>query len=77
MRDSPRCHVVQLDTLFKRSLHKLTLDLAKAQEADATTIANIHQRWGDHLYAKGEYDVAMTQYLETIGHLEPSYVIRR
>jgi hypothetical protein len=26
---------------------------------------------------QGEYDAAMTQYLETIGQLEPSYVIRR
>ncbi len=34
-------------------------------------------RWGDHLYSKGEYDAAMAQYGETIGQLEPSYVIRR
>ena len=34
-------------------------------------------RWGDHLYNKGEYDAAMTQYLETLACLEPSYVIRR
>lgn len=40
-------------------------------------IAGIHQRWGDHLYAKGEFDAAVGQYLETLGHLEPSYVIRR
>ncbi|KAG2428575.1 hypothetical protein HYH02_014378 [Chlamydomonas schloesseri] len=45
--------------------------------ADAATLASIHQRWGDHLYSKGEYDAAMAQYLETVGLLEPSYVIRR
>lgn len=33
-------------------------------------------RWGDALYAKGEYDAAMVQYSETLGYLEPSYVIR-
>ncbi len=27
--------------------------------------------------AQGEYDAAMGQYLETVGVLEPSYVIRR
>ncbi len=70
-------YLPQLDTLFKRSLHKLALDLATAQQADAGTVAGIHQRWGDHLYGKGEYDAAMGQYLDTIGHLEPSYVIRR
>ncbi len=33
-------------------------------------------RWGDALYSKGEYDAAMLQYSDTIGYLEPSYVIR-
>ena len=27
--------------------------------------------------SKGDYDGAMTQYLKTIGRLEPSYVIRK
>lgn len=36
----------------------------------------LYRRWGDAQYAKGEYDAAMVQYGETIGHLEPSYVIR-
>ncbi|GIM12899.1 hypothetical protein Vretimale_16129 [Volvox reticuliferus] len=70
----------QLEALLRRSLHKLALDVARAWgsgAADEATLANIHQRWGDHLYSKGEYDAAMTQYLETIGQLEPSYVIRR
>lgn len=34
----------QLDVFFKRSLHKLALDVARAEGADATTIASIHQR---------------------------------
>lgn len=33
-------------------------------------------RWADAQYGKGEYDAAMALYSETIGHLEPSYVIR-
>lgn len=32
---------------------------------------------GDHLYEKGDFDGAVTQYGRTIGHLEPSYIIRR
>ena len=59
------------------SLHKLALDVARANRCDSSTLAGIHQRWGDHLYVRGEYDAAMMQYLETIGVLEPSYVIRR
>ncbi|KAG2427668.1 hypothetical protein HXX76_012317 [Chlamydomonas incerta] len=74
----------QLEALLRRSLHKLALDVARAwgqsspgAGADAATLASIHQRWGDHLYSKGEYDAAMSQYLDTVGLLEPSYVIRR
>eukprot|EP00878_Enallax_costatus_P016671 GHUV01017491.1.p1 GENE.GHUV01017491.1~~GHUV01017491.1.p1 ORF type:complete len:607 (+),score=167.44 GHUV01017491.1:135-1823(+) len=67
----------QLEVLFKRSLHKLALDLATSHDADPELVAAIRQRWGDHLYAKADYDSAMSQYLETIGYLEPSYVIRR
>ena len=34
----------QLDVLFKRSLHKLALDVARADGADLATIASIQQR---------------------------------
>jgi hypothetical protein len=31
---------------------------------------------GGHIYRKGDHDAAITQYIETIEHVEPSYVIR-
>ena len=34
-------------------------------------------RWCDALYDKGEFDLAMSAYKETLHHLEPSYVLRR
>ena len=37
----------------------------------------IYRMYGDHLYKKCDWDGAMTQYCQTIGHVEPSYVIRR
>ena len=39
-------------------------------------VADIQRRYGDHLYAKHDYDAAMAQYVATTGFLEPSYVIR-
>ena len=33
--------------------------------------------YGDHLYKKGDFDGSLRQYARTIGHVEPSYVIRR
>lgn len=40
-------------------------------------MAEIRRRYGDHLYAKHDYDAAMGQYCATIGFMEPSYVIRK
>ena len=40
-------------------------------------MAEIQRRYGDHLYAKHDYDAAMAQYVATIGYMEPSYVIRK
>lgn len=46
-------------------------------QADASSCAEIQRRYADHLYSKHDYDGAMTQYVSTIGYLEPSYVIRK
>lgn len=46
-------------------------------QADEGILARIHQRYGDHLHARGDYDGAMAQYMATMGHLEASYVIRK
>ena len=40
-------------------------------------MAEIQRHYGDHLYAKHDYDGAVAQYAATIGCLEPSYVIRK
>ena len=37
----------------------------------------IFTQYGDHLYAKGDHDGAIQQYIRTIGKLEASYVIRK
>jgi hypothetical protein len=40
-------------------------------------MAEIFKQFGDHLYAKNEYETATDQYCKTIGFLEPSYVIKK
>ncbi|TFK62496.1 hypothetical protein BDN72DRAFT_964507 [Pluteus cervinus] len=67
----------KLDMLYRKSLFPLALNVAKSQGLDDSTLAEIHQQYGDHLYVKGDYDGAMQQYIKTIGHLQPSYVIRK
>uniref|UniRef100_A0A914NUM0 Uncharacterized protein n=1 Tax=Meloidogyne incognita TaxID=6306 RepID=A0A914NUM0_MELIC len=34
-------------------------------------------KYGDYLYTKGDFDNAMKQYTETIGHVEPSKIIKK
>lgn len=46
-------------------------------QAEPSAVAEIQRRYGDHLYAKHDYDGAVAQYAATIGCLEPSYVIRK
>ncbi|KAJ3022002.1 Vacuolar protein sorting-associated protein 11 [Thoreauomyces humboldtii] len=50
---------------------------APSGEYDYGTLVEIYKRYGDWLYGKTEFDSAIQQYLQTIGHLEPSYVIRK
>lgn len=67
----------KLDILFKKSLFQLAINLAHSQKYDDASIAEIFRKYGEHLYAKGDFDAAMQQYVRTIGQLEPSYVIRK
>jgi Tfp pilus assembly protein PilF len=67
----------KLNMIYRSGQYQLALNLAKTQGLDASSVADIHRQYGDHLYAKGDYDGSMSQYVKTIGHLQPSYVIRK
>lgn len=67
----------KLDILFQRSYYILAINLAKTHGLDEASVADIHRRYGDHLYQKGDYDGAMQQFIQTIRYLQPSYVIRK
>ena len=67
----------KLDVLFKKNLYPLALNLARNQNYDEYILVDILKRYADYLYSKGDYENAMFQYIQTIGKLEPSYVIRR
>uniref|UniRef100_A0A7N0RIR5 Vacuolar protein sorting-associated protein 11 homolog n=1 Tax=Kalanchoe fedtschenkoi TaxID=63787 RepID=A0A7N0RIR5_KALFE len=67
----------KLDMLFKKNLYTVAINLVQSQHADAAATSEVLRKYGDHLYSKQEYDEAMAQYILTIGHLEPSYVIQK
>ena len=67
----------KLDLLLRKNLYVVAQALAQQADPTGALVADVKIKFGDHLYAKQDYDGAMSQYLETIGHLEPSYVIRK
>lgn len=67
----------KLDMLFKKNLYTVAINLVQTQQADAAATAEVLRKYGDHLYMKQDFDEAMSQYIHTIGHLEPSYVIQK
>ena len=76
----------QLELLLQRNLFEVALKLAAGAEepgaggfaaSGAAAVADVRVRYGDHLHRKQDYTGAMEQYLHTLGHLEPSYVIRK
>lgn len=67
----------KLDMLYRKAYFPLALNVAKTQNLDVASVADIHRQYGDHLYLKSDFDGALHQYVHTIGHLQPSYVIRK
>ncbi|WWC62862.1 uncharacterized protein I303_105460 [Kwoniella dejecticola CBS 10117] len=67
----------KLDVLYRRNLFTLAISLARSQGMGESGIADIHRRYGDYLYSKGDFDGAMGQFVKTLGNLQPSYVIRK
>lgn len=67
----------KLDTLFKKNQFGLVIEIAKSHQYSEDALTDIFKHYGDHLYKKGDYDSAITQYIKTIGKSEPSYVIKK
>ena len=67
----------KLKLLYKKAMYQIAIDLAKAHSFDTSDVMDIYLRYGDYLYQRTDYGQAVQQYIATIGHKEPSYVIRR
>lgn len=69
----------KLEQLFSKECYDIAKRMASKLSTDdkRTQQMNIQKKYGDHLYAKGKFSEAIDQYIEAIGYLEPSYVIRQ
>ncbi|KAJ3424482.1 vacuolar protein sorting-associated protein 11 [Anaeramoeba flamelloides] len=67
----------KLEILFKKNLYDIAINIARAHKYNQNAIVDMFRKYGDHLCEKGDYPRAIQQYMNTIGTLEPSYVIRK
>ncbi|KAK2791986.1 hypothetical protein FQN51_001959 [Onygenales sp. PD_10] len=67
----------KLEILYQRNLYLLAINLAQKVGVDKLQQNVIFRKYGDYLYQKGDYDIAMQQYLRAIDNTEPSQVIRK
>lgn len=69
---------VKIHTLMKRKLFENAKEIAVEADFPKDIIAEIDKEHGDKLYNESKlYGEAMDQYIQTIGYLNPSYVIQR
>lgn len=55
----------------------VALKLAQNYELSPSVVATIHHNKGDTYYEKRKYEDAIQEYIQAIGFLEPSYVIKK
>lgn len=67
----------KLDMLFRKNFYDVAVKVAKSQHYDEEGLIDIFRQYGDHLYSKNDLTGAVENYSKTIGHLDPSYVIRK
>lgn len=61
--------------LFEKNMYDIAYNLAKQEDNDERFISEISRLQGDHYYSKSNYQNAISCYKNTIGFLEPSYVV--
>ena len=68
---------VKIHTLMKKGLFTEAKKIANDAKFPADIVAEICKEHADKLYSQKNFEEAILQYKDTIGHLNPSYVIQR
>lgn len=68
---------VKIHSLLKKGLFVDAKNIAIEAKFPPDIIAEISKDHADQLHKMKKYDEAVQQYIETIGHLNPSYVIQK
>lgn len=72
------CDVDQkLETLFQRNHFDVAKSICHEQGFGEGGLADVNKRWADYLFEKGDLIQAAEKYIQTLGRLEPSYVLHK
>ncbi|KAE9549503.1 hypothetical protein FO519_007286 [Halicephalobus sp. NKZ332] len=66
---------LKLEIVLQKQLYDVAISIAKRDKSG--DLSSIHAKYADYLYNRGDFHNAIQQYIETIGSLEASFVIRR
>lgn len=67
----------KLDILYAKSMYTLALNLAEEAGLEEIKVDKIHLKYGDYLYAKGDFESSVDQYILAIKQCEISTVMRK
>ncbi|CAG9460692.1 unnamed protein product [Pedinophyceae sp. YPF-701] len=67
----------RLELLIRKKMYAVALDMSEQFGVCGSTVADLRKMYADALFAEGDLDAAVEQYAATLGHLEPSYVLRK
>ncbi|BFZ58955.1 Vacuolar protein sorting-associated protein 11 [Savitreella phatthalungensis] len=67
----------KLDILYSKDLYQLALSLASKAGWDAEQLAPIHMRHADYLYARKDFEGAISQYIDAVRFCNLSNVMRK
>jgi hypothetical protein len=65
----------KMAVLFKKNMFEIAYSMARLEGYDEGFIAEISRMQGDHYYEKEDFDNAINCYKQTVGYVEPSYII--
>jgi tetratricopeptide (TPR) repeat protein len=67
----------KIERLCRQHLFAHALNMCAAAAMPDNVAADIHRKKGDLHYGQSQFDEAIAEYIETLGSLEPSYVIQK
>ena len=68
---------IKFEIFYSKNEYDLAADYAMKIKCHPSKLAEISRRYAEYEYSKGNYEIAIKQYIKTINYLEPNTVIEK